>query len=292
MSDSDDDYMSAAFLDDIQDVRPGIARSQAQKRALGICARSESAAEAMRARPKKADLEKIRREEALSKPVGEESKGFSLLSKMGYKPGMTLGKPKEGSTALAEPLELNMRLGRGGVGIETEEKEEQKVRVEAHFKQMKEIVEKQEELLVDYRKRKRTTIDVKQVSGDLWKMRKACQELDIQIGLDMPSVSWFWPIYKDRTGEIHEDPMNFKNRKLEMEEEKEVKYIYANGKESLPEVRIEDLDEDELADRLSALVEYLKKTHNYCHWCGSKFENPEELLGQCPGGTREAHDEF
>ena len=74
----------------------GIARSQAHKRALGICARGESAAEAMRARPKKADLEKIRRDEALAKPVGEESKGFSLLSKMGYKPGMTLGKQKEG----------------------------------------------------------------------------------------------------------------------------------------------------------------------------------------------------
>lgn len=74
----------------------GIAKSHAQRRALGICARSESAAECIKAMPKKIDLEKIRRDEALATPVGEDTKGFSLLAKMGYKPGMVLGKPKEG----------------------------------------------------------------------------------------------------------------------------------------------------------------------------------------------------
>lgn len=186
-------------------------------------------------------------------------------------------------------MELNVKLGRGGIGVETEEREEQKVRVEAHLKKMKEVVEKQEELLVDYRKRKRATVDVKQVSGDLWKMRKACQELDVQTGLETPTVSWFWPIYKDRTGEIHEEPATFKKFK---HEEKEIKYIYFNGKESEPEVRIEELEEEELTTRLGSIVEYLKTTHYYCHWCGSKFDNEKELSDQCPGTTREDHDEM
>ena len=37
-------------------------------------------------------LEKEHREEGLNKTIGTENKGFSLLSKMGYKPGMALGK--------------------------------------------------------------------------------------------------------------------------------------------------------------------------------------------------------
>ena len=36
--------------------------------------------------------EKEKREEGLSKTIGAENKGFEMLQKMGFKPGMTLGK--------------------------------------------------------------------------------------------------------------------------------------------------------------------------------------------------------
>ena len=42
-------------------------------------------------KPKKV-LEKEKREEGLSKTIGAENKGFAMLQKMGFKPGMTLGK--------------------------------------------------------------------------------------------------------------------------------------------------------------------------------------------------------
>ncbi|KIH57832.1 hypothetical protein ANCDUO_11972 [Ancylostoma duodenale] len=62
MGDEEDDYMSDNFLMMTQDVKP----------------------------------EKVLREEALSKPVPETSKGFALMAKMGFKPGMSLGKKKDG----------------------------------------------------------------------------------------------------------------------------------------------------------------------------------------------------
>lgn len=196
---------------------------------------------------------------------------------------------------MTQPLDLNFKTGRTGIGHETQAKEEQKDRVEAHLNQMKEIVAKQEELLVDYRKRKRATIDVKQVSGDLRKMRKACQELDVQIGLDIPCVSWYWPIYKDRTGEIHEESLStkFPHRRYQqmVEEEESAKFVYANGKEAPSEFKIDDLNDDELADMLNGLVEYLREKHFYCFWCGANFESKEELTEHCPGNTRELHDE-
>ena len=37
-------------------------------------------------------LEVEKREEGLQKTIGAENKGFALLSKMGYKPGMGIGK--------------------------------------------------------------------------------------------------------------------------------------------------------------------------------------------------------
>ena len=37
-------------------------------------------------------LEKDKREQGLGTKIGEENKGFALMAKMGYKPGMALGK--------------------------------------------------------------------------------------------------------------------------------------------------------------------------------------------------------
>uniref|UniRef100_A0A183EL73 G-patch domain-containing protein n=1 Tax=Gongylonema pulchrum TaxID=637853 RepID=A0A183EL73_9BILA len=52
--------------------------------------------ERLRNRPKISEMEKKMRDDGLAKPVEADSKGFLLLSKMGYKPGMSLGVEKEG----------------------------------------------------------------------------------------------------------------------------------------------------------------------------------------------------
>jgi hypothetical protein len=44
---------------------------------------------------KKENLEKQRLHEGLNRPINQQSKGYELLSKMGYKPGMTLGKKRD-----------------------------------------------------------------------------------------------------------------------------------------------------------------------------------------------------
>uniref|UniRef100_A0AC35G2K3 G patch domain-containing protein 11 n=1 Tax=Panagrolaimus sp. PS1159 TaxID=55785 RepID=A0AC35G2K3_9BILA len=294
MSESEEeDYMSEAVLNGIQDVRPGVSKNRQHRRELDLYSRAEASHERMKAQPTRAELEKRKRDEALAKPIGEESKGFALLAKMGYKPGMTLGKQPE---ARIEPLELQFKADRGGLGHAAEEEGFTKERIEQHMKQMKEKADQQHILLEEYRKRKRTNVDVKQVVGDILKMKKACQELDVQKGLELPTVSWHWPIYKDRTGEINQKPTSMKRRYMnpvadDEDDDLEVKYIYANGKEAAADQRLEELDEDELSDRLFSLTLYLRETHLYCHWCGAKFESDTELKEQCAGDTREAHDE-
>jgi len=60
----------------------------------------------------------------------------------------------------------------------------------------------------------------------------------------------------------------------------------------------EDLDEEdpgldefnalEPEEKLSRLVEHLRKEHHYCFWC--KFTYPDESMDGCPGLTEEDHD--
>uniref|UniRef100_A0A914Z1Z9 G patch domain-containing protein 11 n=1 Tax=Panagrolaimus superbus TaxID=310955 RepID=A0A914Z1Z9_9BILA len=293
MSDSEEDYMSEAVLNGLQDVRPGVSKNRHHRRELDLYSRAEASHDRMKAQPTRAELEKRKRDEALAKPIGEESKGFALLAKMGYKPGMSLGKQPE---ARIEPLELQFKADRGGLGHAAEEEGFTKERIEMHMKEMKEKADQQHILLEEYRKRKRTNVDVRQVIGDILKMRKACQELDVQNGLDLPTVSWHWPIYKDRTGEIHQEPTSSKRRFIkpmpdEKDDDVEIKYIYANGKEATADEKLDELDEDELSDRLFSLTMYLRETHLYCHFCGAKYETVEELKEQCAGDSREAHDE-
>lgn len=73
-----------------EDTRPGlvpkhIARQHKQQ------AKQKELNEFNKIKPKKV-LEKEKREEGLSKTIGAENKGFAMLQKMGFKPGMTLGK--------------------------------------------------------------------------------------------------------------------------------------------------------------------------------------------------------
>ena len=70
----------------------------------------------------------------------------------------------------------------------------------------------------------------------------------------------------------------------------EIKYIYANGKEAVADDKLNELDDDEISDRLASLTLYLRNTHFYCHFCGARFFSLSELNEGCPGDTRGAHD--
>lgn len=52
-------------------------------------------------------LEEQRRQEGLEKAIDSDNKGFSLLQKMGYKPGLGIGKNSE---LLLIPLMLHLQI--------------------------------------------------------------------------------------------------------------------------------------------------------------------------------------
>uniref|UniRef100_A0A914M1W1 Uncharacterized protein n=1 Tax=Meloidogyne incognita TaxID=6306 RepID=A0A914M1W1_MELIC len=84
MSD-DEDYMSSTFMEKMNDVKPGVNSSRIAQRSLKIHANRLAAEERQQnEKPKNREqMEKNRREEGISKPIGSDSKGFKLLSLMG-----------------------------------------------------------------------------------------------------------------------------------------------------------------------------------------------------------------
>merc|ERR1719158_427162 len=63
------------------------------------------------------EIEEDKREEGLAQSIAEPSnKGFAMLAKMGYKAGDSLGKD---NTGRVEPVGVEVKVGRGGLGRET-----------------------------------------------------------------------------------------------------------------------------------------------------------------------------
>lgn len=58
--------------------------------------------------PSVKELEEQRRREGLEKAIDSNNKGFSLLQKMGYKPGSGIGKNSKFSRAIVFQCQLNL----------------------------------------------------------------------------------------------------------------------------------------------------------------------------------------
>ena len=44
-------------------------------------------------------------------------------------------------------------------------------------------------------------------------------------------------------------------------------------------------------EMLKIITEYLRTEYLFCIWCGITFENAEDLNSNCPGNSREDHDD-
>ncbi|KAK7504149.1 hypothetical protein BaRGS_00004453 [Batillaria attramentaria] len=221
-SDDEEDYMSDAILFKCEDKRPGLVSSQAAKQRIAREKKQQLSNETNKVKPKKV-IEQEKRTEGLTTAITSDNKGFSLLQKMGYKPGMVIGKK---GTGRAEPVPIEIKTDRGGLGRETEVKRKQE-EVQAMRASMA---------------AKRQRLEVKQKQSFLQHMSD-----------------------------------KFASKTTEKDLRTSQKACY-------------QLDTENEAEQLQALTEYLRTTHCYCIWCGTKYEDADDLRSNCPGDTAEAHD--
>ena len=74
-----------------EDKRPGLSRSSETAKQIERERKQKESNEKNKVKPKKV-LESEHRAEGLKTAISTDNKGFALLQKMGYKPGMVLGK--------------------------------------------------------------------------------------------------------------------------------------------------------------------------------------------------------
>ncbi|MBN3320211.1 GPT11 protein, partial [Atractosteus spatula] len=191
------------------------------------------------------EQEQERREAVLQSSIGNENKGFALLQKMGYKAGQGLGKEGAGRV---EPIPLNIKTDRGGIGMEEVKKRKAEEKLE-HYRRkanIKQQVEKR--TLDDFRVRLRTEREERQTDADLRKSQRACEQLDSQKGIHAPREDWYWPVSgTEEPGEEEE---------TEQEEDE--------GEEITP------------LEKLQILTSYLRGVHFYCIWCGTSYDGKTE----------------
>ncbi|CAF2059312.1 unnamed protein product [Brassica napus] len=104
-------------------------------------------------------------------PIGESNVGFKLLKQMGYKPGSALGKQGSGR---AEPVTMDIRRSRAGVGREDPHKEKKK-REEVEAENEKRKVE---EMLEGFGDRKKSQWRNKRVVINFKKAKAALDQLE------------------------------------------------------------------------------------------------------------------
>lgn len=245
-------------------------------------------------------------EAALSTSLPSTSKGFRMLSKLGYTPGSKLGASGNENGVL-EPMMVEMKEGKEGLGMANEKK--RKFREEIEGKEILEVEEQE-----GYRERvgrERETKRLEGLVGGAMRILEGREEEEELKG--------------DETGVKNEDKVRKKRRvnvlyrglvrqRQEKERERRIRYdllqslskhaAYDGDSEDEKQYRlawgaeeelVEDSDEEleafqalEPSERLERLVRELRERFSYCFWCKYQYES-EEMEG-CPGIREDDHD--
>ncbi|XP_076231726.1 G patch domain-containing protein 11 [Calliopsis andreniformis] len=250
MSD-DEDYMSDKFLQGSEkSTSSSLIYKYADKRKFELMKKKTETDTKLKENSIK-NIEHEKREAGLSSAITSANKGFEMLMKMGYKPGQGIGKTESGIT---EPLGLEVKLNRHGLGKNTNKKE-----TKAKASSVNDKLDNRS--MTDYRGRMAQKKAEQLLKADLHKSQKICEQLDKQQNIEEPMESWFWL------------PQETEQEEEEDDEE-------------------EDDSEDEdipINEKLEILTKYLRKKYFYCIWCGVAYQDEDDLRDNCPGWTRNEH---
>jgi hypothetical protein len=317
LEDDEDDYMNMIIAEPIQ---PKEKETYTQRRL-----RKERESE-LRGRVKsKAELladERAARDAALSSSLltaemAPKNKGLAMMAKMGFKPGAALGS-RDNIGARTEPIGINMKEDRGGIGLDAEKKRKFREEVEREGKRVK-----AEE--GDYRERVRREREEVRLEGMVGAAMRVAERMhEEREELDAGEVE---SSEKEKKRKISSRPLKSINvlwrglvrKREEKERDRRMRYDLQQSLSSLPSYEdddedaddkramgkqrtqyllVEDLEEEDPeldefnaldpAERLQKLVDHLREEYHYCFWC--KFTYPDKSMEGCPGLTEEDHD--
>lgn len=305
LEDDPDDYMSMPITEPVQKTY----ETSAQRRL-----RKQREAEA-RSRPAPAS-QKLPAE---PEPIAPTSKGFKMLSALGYKSGSALGA--EGNpNALLQPIGVEVKEDKGGIGHENEKK--RKVREE--WEKIEGVEKKLKAEAGDYRIRVTKEREERRAEGMWWGAMKVLEGLEDgegkdetiaqerkegegeteqgikNVGLKKPLKNvklLYRPLIRDRMEKERERRMRYDlNQSLtrnanydDPEEDEQDRQAFGHEEEELCEEdeELKDYLASEPAERLGRVVMELREKWRYCFWC--KYQYNDEQMEGCPGNDEDSH---
>lgn len=215
-----------------------------------------------------------------------------MLSKLGYKPGSALGAAGNMNGVL-EPVVVEMKAGREGVGLANERK--RKVREEAEGRE-----EGEREEAEGYRVRVAREREAKRMEGLLGGAMRVLEGMEEGNAGKRVNVLYRGLVRQRREEErvrrarydLHQSLS--RSAAYEADEGEEDQDRLAWGREEEDEGG-EDGDEEleafealPLEERLERVVGYLREKYWYCFWCKSQYDDAD--MEGCPGMTEGDHD--
>lgn len=243
----------------------GSRRKKDRKNAAGRAANSN----------KGKSLQDREREKGLKKVI-DKGIGFKLMQKMGYKAGSGLGKEGKGIT---EPVGLNLKLGRGGLGQEEEKKRKQEARTQASVIEHRTRVEEQASMQSDFQQQQSAAFALRNLLKQIKNARLAIESLDVRRGLERHRF-WTPEPGKEEDREHSESDTAYTHGN---DSDKDTEHTTQNEKDYNEE------DAKSVESFLLQCLRYLRDEHFYCFFCASSYSSPYELATQCPGITEDVH---
>ncbi|KAI1661431.1 hypothetical protein F4813DRAFT_229135 [Daldinia decipiens] len=319
----DDDYMNMTFgEEEPKTTETSLQRRQRLKREGEIKGRVKSKAE--QAAAEREEREKALNESLLDSARAKKSKGFAMMAKMGFKPGVALGSADSAEHARLEPIRPQVKEDRGGIGLDSDRKRALN-EAAAHSEKRQKVDE------TEFRDRVRREREQARLERQVYAAMKVCERMDEEeqgvtktYGEETEETTTKTQKKKKRTistRPLKSIPVVWRGLIRNREEAERVRRMRhdleqsstrlptfvedledddktALGKTATAYVQVEDLEEEdpeldefnalEVEERLKRLVEYLRKQYNYCLWC--KCGYPDETMEGCPGLTEEDHD--
>lgn len=232
---------------------------------------------------------------SLSTAIPMTSKGFQMLSKLGYTPGSTLGAAGNKNATL-EPVMVQMKEDRGGVGLANEKKR----KLRQAFEEI-ERGEKAEE--GGFRERVAREREEKRTEGQVVGAMKVLEGLEEEKDAGTAEKGKKKRVNLLYRGLVRQRQERERDRRAQYdlhqslsrnpayEEDEEDGRLAWGGEEEDVEEEDEELEAFEKLEsrkKLEQLVEELRKQHWYCFWCKHRYG--DESMEGCPGAEEDDHD--
>jgi hypothetical protein len=235
-----------------------------------------------------------------------------MMAKLGFKQGDALGKSEE---ARKEPIRVDVKEDRGGIGLESEKKR----KFREQFEEAERLAKRSKEEEGDYLEVLRQEQKEKKAERDLDNAQRTAERLSDkeaeEKGTPEPGekplkhTNVLWRTRARRRVEIKRDKQQRRELNntigsrlptLAAEDDDDDDSKIAQGQDLAPfyttlENDIEDEDSElaefealPVTERLQKVLAFLREKYRYCLYCG--YEYPDAEMEGCPGVTEEDHD--